>query len=288
MPTSYKQKVIEALFNSRWDPITGMLSRSEVTLEDVSVAIQAYNASLPANGRRISTRNPANFFKDIIRREIAFRHWPNSVVQRGFTGRQITGDGMCFEFVPLPVGQTVAFLPWMPKVSSTTPRRVIESASMPLVSRRLGRKDETWLIQVAVHLRLIQTHMAAVSSRNIVQVDHLQTGIKQYRSEIDALYLGTEELGGGTYQEVLLCCEAKPRTETLSEDQLVSEVKAVFGLPRVTQNEVIALGIQVVGKSEIQVIECEGVKRAQAPTLQNLKVLTTEVYKLVPSVPGIE
>ncbi len=77
MPTSYKQKVIEALFNSRWDPITGMLSRSEVTLEDVSVAIQAYNASLPANGRRISTRNPANFFKDIIRREIAFRHWPN-------------------------------------------------------------------------------------------------------------------------------------------------------------------------------------------------------------------
>lgn len=170
---SAKTAVIELLFKQRWDQDRGTLRRPEVSLSDVSSAIRAVNPSLQEH-RRLTDRNPANFFKDFIRnRGSANSNWPASVLQRGYTARQTTGEGHCFEFVPLAHGQTEPFLPLVPDPSESTPRHRIESASLPLASRKLGRKDEPWLIQVAVRLRLIQTHLALFSYREILQVDHL-------------------------------------------------------------------------------------------------------------------
>ena len=70
-----------------------------------------------------------------------------------------------------------------------TPRVKIETISMPLATRRLGRKDEPWLIQVLVKLRIIETHMALFSNRKIIQLDHLQMNMKLSKTEIDALFL---------------------------------------------------------------------------------------------------
>ena len=106
---SYKTVVIEALFEARWDPAATEVGASDadVSLDDVAGAIEDYNR---LHGTTYSTKNPANFFKDFIRKKAAAnRAWPAAVLARGYTGKQLTGGGRCFRFEPLPPGQTEAF-----------------------------------------------------------------------------------------------------------------------------------------------------------------------------------
>ena len=184
---SRKTLVIERIFFARWDDGTGALSSSMVSLKDVVAAINDVNTE--AGKTLLSPRNSANFFKDFIRNVArANANWPQAVLDEGYTARQVTGGGQCFEFLLLPAGQTVPFV-GIPGPDNTTPRHRLETASLPLASRRLGRREETWLTQVIVRVRLVETYFSLFSRLHVVQVDHLQMGAKLGRAEIDALYL---------------------------------------------------------------------------------------------------
>lgn len=137
---SYKVEVIEALFKKRWDEANRSLRDPLVTLNEVSDAIREYNASHPNQTKPISDRNPANFFKDIVRHRVpGNKMWPEWIFELGFTARQVTGTNFCFEFIPTVLGQTEAFPSRIPVPSPDTPTMRISSVSMPLASRWLGR-----------------------------------------------------------------------------------------------------------------------------------------------------
>src|SRR5439155_23964602 len=116
-----------------------------------------------------------------------------------------------------------------PVPTAETPVLPITSAVIPLASRRLGRSDEPWLIQVCVRLRVVETHISLFSplAERVVMVDHLQNSVKLRRSEIDAIFLVTEEVDG-EQRELIATCEVKVRREDLTMDQVLRQPKAVF------------------------------------------------------------
>jgi hypothetical protein len=288
MSSSRKTPVIESLFNSRWNSETNALSNPSVTLTQVEAAIVEYNTANP--NRTLSTRNPANFFKDFIRKKrSANSNWPPSVLTRGYTARQITGENLCFEFIPLDPDQTEPFPIQIYMPSPDAPKHKVQSASMSLASRRLGRSDEAWLIQVLVKLNVIETHLSLYSAKPIIQVDLLQTNVKQARTEIDALFLAFEASGDddGLYNEILITCEAKGRRDDILEDQIIAQVTAVFRMTAVTQDEVIPIAVKSVRPSEIHIVQFGSIQRSEAPDLSELSIHREALYELVPQVPGI-
>src|SRR5205823_5443876 len=124
----------------RWDTAKNCFKSSSspvVTLKQLSVAIEQYNLQNPST-RPLSTRNPANFFKDLIRNRASSNlNWPASLWNRGYTARQKTGGGNAFEFVKAPVGQAEPF------TSATQPyprspnllRHTLQSVSLPPLAR---------------------------------------------------------------------------------------------------------------------------------------------------------
>jgi hypothetical protein len=286
LPTA-KTEIIESIFRARFNPQTRSLSSSLVTLTDVSEAIHVYNRAHPDS--TMSTRNPANFFKDFIRnRASAERNWPQYVREQGFTARQVTEIGNCFEFVPLPEGRTEAF-PAAPFSSPRpeTPRHLIESVSLPLASRRLGRNDEPWLIQVITRLRIIESHFSLFSSRNIRQLDLLQMSVKLAGTEIDALFLAHEEYKPGEFREVIVTCEAKGGRDDILEDQILRQAKAPFSMGVITQDHVIPIAVKCVASSEVFVVEFEGLDRATYPQVEALTHVSDSIFVIRPPVPGI-
>jgi hypothetical protein len=284
---SYKTEVIVALFKKRWDESSRSVSDPLVTLNEVSDAIREYNAAHPERRKPVSDRNPANFFKDIIRhRAPGNQMWPKWIFECGYTARQVTGENSCFEFAHIVPGQTEPFPSHVPEPSAATPAMKISSVSMPLASRRLGRSDESWLIQVVVRLRIIDTQLALFSSRRVIQVDHLQTGVKLGKNEIDAILLAIEETDAGT-SESIVCCEAKSIKEDVIEEQLIGHVKSVFASLPISQNVAIPICVKTIAKSKIRVLEFGAVERRDAQDLLQLAIVSDAIYELVPPVPGI-
>lgn len=286
-PSSYKVEVIDAIFSARWDSASQSIADSLVTLSDVSEGIRKYNAAHPEQSKPISDRNPANFFKDIIRKR-ANHMWPARILALGYTGKQVTGRNACFRFVPLRDGQTEPFPSHVPDPTDATPRIKISSVSMPLASRRLGRSDESWLIQVAIRLHIIDTHLGLFSQRKIIQVDHLQTAVKLGQNEIDAILLATEEAGAGqSPRESIVCCEAKSMNEQVIEEQIIGHVASVFQSLPGTWNTAIPICVKTIARSAIRVLEFEAVERENAAELVQLTLVSDAIYELVPPVPGI-
>ncbi|MDD4889167.1 MAG: hypothetical protein PHU85_04500 [Phycisphaerae bacterium] len=284
---SEKTPVIEMLFDKRWNPKSKALSCRLVTLEDVSQAIDAYNLTV-SDERKLSTRNPANFFKDFIRqRKAANRNWPKSVFSKGYAARQRTGNNACFEFIPVTTGQIEPFPEHINGPTPSAPRHQIESASLPLASRRLGRADEPWLVQVLIRLRVIETHLALASNRQILHLDHLQMNVKLRKAEIDAIFLATEQVGDKTLQELIVCCEAKGRKDDILTDQIVRQVQAIFDLSEFSQPYVLPIAVKAIAPSEVYVVEFDAVPCEDAATLDVLTVNNTADYVLTPAVPGI-
>ena len=143
---SKKTAVILRLFESRWNGV--QLESPMVNLQEVKEAIEALgNEEL---GKALSSRNPANFFKDFIRRaESANKNWPKQLKDLRWTAEQRTGENNCFEFVRYSADQNEPFEESFGP-SATTPVHRMQSITIPKASRDLGRKDEQWLIQVAV------------------------------------------------------------------------------------------------------------------------------------------
>lgn len=283
---SYKTTVIENIFRARFDSSTGLLTKPIVTLDEVSTAIHTYNK---ATGKTISTNNPANFFKDLVRVRIPGNlNWPKFVLDSGYTGRQVTEGNACFEFIPLPPGQTEAFPPVnFAQPTASTPKYQIESVSLPLASRRLGRKDEPWLIQVITRLRIVESHFSLSSGRAIRQLDLLQMNVKLSGTEIDALFLAQEEIAGGEFQEIIVTCEAKAGRDDILENQILRQAKAPFKMKQITQDHVIPLAVKCVAASQIFVVEFQELERETYEGVESLTVASDSLFEIKPPVPGI-
>ena len=241
-------------------------------------------------GQEIEVTNVPAFMKDFLRkRRLANQGWPREIFEAGYTARQVTGGGRVFEFIPILPGQTEPFPSTAPIPPPDVQPHQISSVGMPLVSRRLGRTDEPWLVQVSVRLHVVETYFALFSERKatIRQIDHLQNGLKLRRTEIDALFLGIEEVSPGAFQEFMITCEAKHVGEEVISEQVLQQVKAVFTLNNVTQPFVVPIALKSVGPSRILVVEYEAVQREHAEELETLSLVNQAIFELVPPVPGI-
>jgi len=282
---SQKPPIIEKLFQERWDEKAHRLTNSAVTQKDIREKIRQLPRDLQTDSE-LSDRNIANFFKDFIRRKkTANANWPASVWEKGYTARQVTGNNQSFEFVPRGTHQQLPF-PSFAEPTELTPRHRIETVSLPLASRMLGRKDETWLMQVLVRLKVLETHLALVSKRKWIQVDHLQMSVKHGKREIDGLFLGIEELPENR-QEVIICCEAKGKNDDLLEEQIVGQVRLVLEDLAVSQTVALPIGIKAISRSHVYVAEFDEVTKANVDELESLSLVSDAIFELVPPVPGI-
>ncbi len=287
MADSYKPEIILRLFQKRWNPAARQLSNPVVTHSEIREEYMEYQKR---RGAQPKSTNPPAFMKDFLRkRHRANATWPPEIFAAGYTARQLTGEGRNFEFIAVLPGQTEPFPGTAPLPPPEMIPHQISSISLPLASRRLGRPDEPWLVQVSVRLHLIETYFALFSSRKttIQQMDHLQNALKLRRTEIDALFLATEQIGPEKFQEFIVPCEAKRAGEDIIPEQILQQVKAAFKLRNVAQNCAVPIALKSVSRSRIQVVEFSEVKRGDADQLESLTMVGQAVFDLVPEVPGI-
>ena len=277
---SKKTAVIEYLFYRHWDKDAQRLRRTVMTFEDVrSAIVEVYKNNKTA----LSADNVANFMKDFARKHTASKNWPASIGALRYTADQRVGDGAIFEFVEFGPGQTEPF-PDVFLPSATTQRCELQSLSLSYPARQFGRRDETWLIQTAVQLHLIETHLALFSEHRLTDVSHLQLGVKLRRAEIDALFLGHRLLSGAR-SPVLITCEAKQLGERLTKPQIVQQVAAAFDTSP-SCDFVIPTAMRVLPDG-IYVVEFRGVDRSSLPDFREPVFSTGAIYSLKPPVSGI-
>lgn len=282
MPT-YKTSIIEKFFRERYDEQSDTLSNSVVTLEEVKTAIAVHNL---ANTATESEKNPANFIKDFMRVvDVANENWPLYVLEKGYRCRHRTGKGAHFEFVRIPADRKLPFRKFVP--SANTPRHQVQSVSLPLASRRLGRKDEPWMIQVITRLKIVESHFSLSYGREIRQLDLLQMSVKLSGTEIDALFLAHEEVKKGDYREIIVTCEAKVGKDDILEDQILRQAQAPFRMKTIDQDQVVPIAVKCVEPSVIYICEFEALNRSNYEDADSLKVVHESLFEIKPSVPGI-
>ncbi|HEX4463338.1 MAG TPA: hypothetical protein VH042_01715 [Solirubrobacterales bacterium] len=264
---SRKTPIIERLFFERFDPATGKLSDDLVTLVQLEVELQ----ETPV----LSSRNPANFMKDIVRSRSRNKNFPKAVVEAGWTARQLPGEGNCFRFVPLPEGQTTAFVSPDPDPALLAAPHPVESLSLAPASRTFGRSDETWLTHVVTNLRIVHTHFGLRSSLPIIGLELLQSNVKLGKAEVDAVYLGTQVDGSN----FLVSCEMKGPKEVLDLDQIERGAEEVFEASAAEAAFIVPMGIQSLSGGLVWIVEFA----AELP----LAKASEGVYKPRPAVQGI-
>jgi hypothetical protein len=282
MARSQKPQVIERIYERLLDPAIGRLTRSIVTNQDVAKAIVWCNKH---KGTNLSDKNPANFIKDIIRGAGASGMWPQSLHVKRIGARQVTGYGNVFEFIAYEEGQTEPF-PQLFSYHEGVPEHQLQSVSMPLASKALGRNDETYLIQVAIKLALVETHFALFSDLKVVELNHLQIGIKLRLTEVDSMYAATYLDDAGEKKQLVITVEAKKRGQRILADQIVRQVKAAFNETPDTVGLVAPLALVSVGGG-IYLAEFMPIRRSESAELQSLILAKEVLYRLKPSVTGI-
>lgn len=283
---SKKTPVVEYIY----DKLTSE-GRTVALFDDVANAIRYFQDH---KGLVLSDNNAANFMKDLLRGMHASANWPKKLADLGVTGKQQTGEKRIFEFVPYAPGQAEPFPnPFEP--TGDEEEFVIQSLSLPLATKVLGRTDESWLIQVSVWLRVLESHFARSSDLTLIEISHLQNSVKLNRSEIDALFLGVEESAAGQRSNVLITCEAKQQKDPILGDQIIRQVASAFG--SVTDasleiSKVIPTAIKALkGRGAIYLAEFEPWSASEATVEEeerkDLVLARSAIYRLVPPVPGI-
>jgi hypothetical protein len=276
--STYKTEVFELLFDERWDANDRVCGSPTVTLRQISEAIGEYNRRHHTD---ISRDNPANFFKDFVRNiSLANTNWPPSVLERGYTAASLKGENGAFRFVPA-TDPLRAFA----RIDFPENREpvLVQSLSIPPLARKLGRRDETWLMQVSDRLNLIQTHLArSEESHDICYIELLQLGIKQLKTEIDGLYLAQTFSG----RAKLITVEAKVRDD-IYLNQIVDQVEAVQQMRKIHSDvdSIIPIAIKVDSRSIIRVVQFTEVPLSGPAG--DLAVEWQQRYKLWPEVAGI-
>lgn len=280
---SAKTAVFEHLFFVTKGYVAGQPLKSPVvTFNEINAAIAALHAR---GDRRLKlAANRANFYKDITRHD-PNTVWPARVLGAGYTGDDAIGHGAgaCFQFKPLPPGQTVAFAdPLTPSGSALAASIILESVSMPLATKALGRRDENWLAQVGVRLRIIESHFALRSGRSTDEVTFLQTGVKLGSGEVDAAYSLVD--GVDTW---LVAVEAKGRRERIHVPQVQRAAAELLRAARARQQGVVGvipMAVKVLGRSQLHVVEFD----PDTGLGSNGNVVIDSVVELRPTVTGIE
>ena len=287
---SKKTAVIEWIFDQRFSIETASLSEEKrtVTMAQVKSAIAAYNET-QAPSAHLSDRNVANFFKDIKRNYDGFdRHWPRSVFEKGYSGRQLTGDGYSFEFVPLEDGQSKPSVRLYERVDVQSDdflknRMRIETLSLSREKRDLLRSDESHITQITVELRVLERCLSE-SSLEFESLRHLLNNAKMRQAEIDSVFSGTlASAEGVTPKTVAITCEVKGLKEDVFEDQLVRQVNMLplFGLKC---DLVVPVAVKLVSRNVLQVIEFSSVPFAEAAGTTKLTLLKLSLVELHPPI----
>jgi hypothetical protein len=277
---SQKTIVIEYLFDKHWDAEANVLSKTLMSLDDVADGIRACRQA----GVKLSDKNPANFLKDLLRGGNSSKNWPQSVTNRRFTGVQRTGEGECFEFIPFKEGQVDPFPDDFP-VRAEAPTYGIQSISIPLVTKSLGRSDETWLIQVAINLRVVESYFAIAGKHQFLELAHLQIGIKLRATEIDALFLG-RSVGQEKSKTTLVTCEAKQAKDPLIPSQIINQAQAAFAANEDVEF-VVPIGLRAIKGQGYYIAEFEAVTRETAAELAELALVGDAIFTLRPPIKGI-
>lgn len=288
---SDKSVVIERI----WDVLQAEGNgRATVFFQDVIDAIAHCNK---ADQKARSAKNPANFMKDLVRSDNASRNWPAKLAKLRIGARQRVGSDRVFQFQPYSEDQTEPF----PNVHMPTPGMVpavLQSLSLPLASKALGRRDESWLIQVVVALHVLEHHFARHSNLGAIELVHLQTGVKLSGSEVDGLFRATAQRGGKR-EHLLITCEAKQQGERILEHQIVEQIGAAYKSVRDSVREeelTIAAVVPVAIKAipphgDIYVVEFQPWSPSEAAAAESatkdLTPASVGLYRLVPPVPGI-
>ena len=294
--STYKTKVIQDLFNKRFNKKTATFTDPIVTLDDIVDEIRFFNAANPYFRKRpISTKNPANFFKDIIRKISTGNNvWPAAVLAQGYTAIPSIGDGGCFEFDPIDPGQVVAFPAINPQ--PTTPVIPVSTLGITTLARKLSKAQETWLTQVATKLNIIELHLSNASPNNLKYVELLQMGVKNNEGEIDALYMGVTNSDA----HVLITVEAKVNDD-IYFGQIVGQVLAAQNILSRDPEEIeriIPLAIKSIKNpksrkqastrvsTDVFVVEFDSVKPTQTVP-RKLKQVAESLFALKPHLPNL-
>ena len=284
MARSKKTPIIERIFDQLYDPVTQSFTRTVVTKDDVEEAKrycrQTLGLDIPLNS------NPFNFMKDIVRGNSAAKIWPERLQRMGIGGAQRTGDGAIFEFIQGGIG-AIEELSEDFKPTESTPCFFIQSLSLPLASKALGRKDESWLLQVAVNLRVIESHFANGDNKQIspLELFHLQMDIKLRKVQIDALFRVVYQPALGDPQDALITVEAKQGNQRILLEQIQRQVVAAF---RSTDTSVvIPVAIAAVRGKGIYVVEFQAVRREEVEQASRLAFHRDALFILEPHVKGI-
>lgn len=221
-----KLPAIERLFftTAGWCADSKTLNCPVITSAHIVDAIKHSNANSETT---LSDKNPANFLKDIVRNGGASSNWPKAITTLRFTARQVSGNKNVFVFLPFGPDQTDPFPdPYVP--NAATPRIPIQSLSLSLEAKELGRIDEAWLLQTAINLRVVETHFALSSKISVLQIVHLQMSVKLANTEIDALFYAKCRDKNGRDFFAIITCEAKQKRERILDMQICEQVIAVF------------------------------------------------------------
>lgn len=284
MAASEKTKIIERIFETLYDETIKEFTRTLVTSEDVQEAkrycAEHHGTKLKLDG------NPYNFMKDIVRGKSASRIWPQRLKDLGIGGVQRTGDGAIFEFVHGIEG-ALDSLDEDFRPSESTPNFPVQSLSLPLASKALGRTDESWLLQVAVNLRVIESHFANSKHSQIeaLELTHLQMDIKLRKVQIDALFRALHTTPDGSPSDALITVEAKQGNQRILTEQIGRQVIAAF---ESTETElVIPVAIAAVKNKGIYVVEFTAVHRQELDKFSAPQFHRDAMFILQPKVKGI-
>ncbi|MEJ0077623.1 MAG: hypothetical protein WDO17_19760 [Alphaproteobacteria bacterium] len=310
---SKKPEVIEIVFDKllgtdTWPPPRRMIVNSDSLIE----AIHLRNSRNEGKkGKKLGTKNPANFLKDFIRKDTCNKNWPKRLRDLGVTARQVYGDEQVFEFIQFDPSQE---LPFPNRFDPAVDLVVLpfEALSIPVEARKLGRADEPWLIQVAVAQRLIETHLAIEAAKSGLVVDtlaHLQVSVKT-QPEIDATFIASIKDAEGNRLRAYVTVEAKQIGERILEHQIREQIKIAFALTNSLSGEdaidaVLPIVLKVVRKTGstdpaeakhqyIYIAQFEMVSRtdfvaAYASALHDLplKIQSSALYQPYPPIEGI-
>ena len=267
--------------------------------------------AIDAVGSTLSKRNTANFLKDLLRSPALRENWPAEAIAERVFARQRYGERRVMQFYHYPEGSD----PFAPEFepNNLTPIHSLQTASIPYLARSLGRSEETWLMQMAVQLRLVETQLALSSPTRLAarlrDVVHLQTGIKT-QPEIDGAWLATYGMfEGDEVMNVLVTCEVKRHRERILVNQIREQVAKSFeitaNLTHARIDAVKPLAITIVrhpyeGRTEpmIFVIEFEHIGRSEYEAMDlgnnfealfelDLRPVSNALYRPVPAIPAL-
>lgn len=235
---SGKGPVFEHLFNWRYDASGQKYPRYDAGLRTIpeeyrTVYLHEVVAAYGELGLKLG--NQFAFTKDLLRTDSRNANWPARLKELKWKCVQVTGKGRNFKFVPYEPGQAEPFPDDCP-LNLGCQIIPIQSVTLSVASKQIARLDEPRLMQIAVELRIIESHFALVSKLSrypslVLHIDHLQMGMKLSGAEIDGLF--EAELGTAEQRKrelALITVEAKKSNEYVNLSQILAQIESASRL----------------------------------------------------------